>query len=269
MLFKKSFTKKTVNGVQMGNGTIASRFFKLNVYSFFIDGVLLDTGAKSLEKFFKLYFNALDIEKVMLTHFHEDHTGGVAYLQKKRGLPIFMNETMIEPCRKMADYPLYRQVFWGRRRPFQATPIRDSFESQNATWLVLHTPGHAVDHHAYLNQETGQLFTGDLYCQDRTKVALREESIPDIIASLEKVLSYDFEDVFCCHAGFVKNGRVALNRKLNYLQDLQGKIVKLHEEGKSPREINTILFPKKYPVTFFSGGDWDSLNIVHSILNET
>lgn len=267
MLLKKSFEQKIVNGVLMGNGTVSLKNVKLNVYSFFIDGVLIDTGAKSLEKEFKPFFKQLDIDEVLITHFHEDHTGCAAFLQKELHVPLFMNDIKIEYCMKKADYPLYRQLFWGKRRPFRAEPIGET-NPLNTTWKAIKTPGHAIDHLAFLNEETGQLFTGDLYCQERTKVILREESIPTIIESLKKVLKYDFDDVFCSHAGYLNDGRSALKRKLDYLLDLQGRILRLYDEGKTPEQINAALFPKKYPITRFSAGEWNSIHIVNSVLQE-
>jgi endoribonuclease LACTB2 len=56
MFMKKNFEQKSVNGVQMGNGTLSFQSVKLNVHCFFIDGVLIDNGAKSLERFFTSYF---------------------------------------------------------------------------------------------------------------------------------------------------------------------------------------------------------------------
>ena len=252
----------------MGNGTVSFKNVKLNVYSFFIDGLLIDTGGKSLEKEFKPFFKQLNIDQVLITHFHEDHTGCAAFLQEELQVPLFMNDQKIADCMKKADYPLYRQVFWGKRRPFQAAPIGESVTSPHATWKVIETPGHAVDHLAFLNTDTGQLFTGDLYCQERTKVVLREESIPTIIESLRHVLTYDFADVFCSHAGYLNNGRTALKRKLNYLLELQGETIRLFDEGKTPQQISAILFPKKYPITRFSSGEWESIHIVRSILRE-
>ncbi len=268
MFLKKNFAQKTVNGVKMGIGTISFQNVKLKVYCFFIDGVLIDTGAKSLEKLFKPFFKQLTIDQVVLTHFHEDHTGGAAFLQEDLQLPLFMNDIMIEYCMKKADYPIYRQLFWGKRRPFRAEPIGEIFHSPNATWRVIKTPGHAIDHLAFLNDETGQLFTGDLYCQRRTKVVLREENIPVIIESLTKILTYDFEDVFCSHAGYLNNGRTDLKNKLDYLLELQGRILKLYDEGKTPEVINAALFSKKNPITFFSSGECDSIHIVHSIIKQ-
>ncbi|WP_409300651.1 MBL fold metallo-hydrolase [Peribacillus sp. SCS-155] len=267
MLFKKQFEQKSVNGVKMAEGILSFNSITLNVHSFFLDGVLIDTGAKALEGFFKPFFNNLEIQQVAITHYHEDHTGCAAYLQEKFQLPLFMNDIMIGYCQKKADYPIYRQLFWGKRRPFRAEPIEEVFHSRKGTWRAVKTPGHSIDHLAFLNQATGQLFTGDLYCQSRTRVVLREENIPSIIESLKNILTYDFDEVFCSHAGYLNDGRTALKNKLEYLLDLQGNILKLYDEGKNHKEINSLLFPKKYPITFFSSGEWDSIHIVNSIIN--
>lgn len=268
MLMKKSFNEQTINEVQMGNGTVAFQGVKLNVHCFVLDGVLIDTGSKSLEKEFKPFFIQQKIDQVVITHYHEDHTGCAAFLQKERLLPIYMSDVKLDYCTKNPDYPLYRKFFWGKRSPFHAKAIGQTFSSRTATWDVIETPGHSIDHLAFLNRETGQLFTGDLYCQKKTKVALREESIPTIINSLRKVLVYDFEDVFCSHAGYLKQGRLALQNKLDYLVDLQENVIKLYEDGVSARQISTTLFSRKYPIILFSAGEWDSLHIITSIIQE-
>ena|SRR5690554_6783975 len=268
MIVKTSFQQREINDVQLGRGTVSIPGVKLNVYTFVIDGVLIDTGAKSLEKQFRSFFNKQDMDQAVITHFHEDHTGCASVLQKERQLPIQMKDIKIDYCKTKADYPLYRRIFWGKRPPFQATPLGNSFSSRRYRWEVIDTPGHAIDHVSFLNRDTGQLFTGDLYCQVKTKVVLREESVPTIIQSLQKVLAYDFEDVFCSHAGYLKEGRASLQRKLNYLLDLQQNILKLHKEGLSIHEINKSLFPKKYPISYFSLGEWDSINIIKSVVRD-
>ncbi|MBW7652283.1 MBL fold metallo-hydrolase [Anoxybacillus sp. ST4] len=268
MLVKKKFEQETVSGVHIAKGTLTFQGVRLTVHCFSTDGVLIDTGAASLANEFAHFFKSLDIDQVMITHFHEDHTGCAAFLQNERQLPIYMNELMIDYCRKQADYPIYRKFFWGTRPPFQAKPIENMFSTRHATWDVIHTPGHAVDHLAFLNRETGQLFTGDLYCLEKTKVILREESISTLIDSLKKVLTYDFREMFCAHAGYVKDGRTALQRKLHYLQELQGKIIDLYEKGATLKQIQSILFPKKYPITFLSLGEWSSFHIVRSVIEE-
>ncbi len=209
----------------------------------------------------------MNIEQVVITHYHEDHTGNASYLQKTLGVPLYMNQGMIESCKTKADYPWYRKFFWGKRKPFIANPIGDSFTSKRATWNVIKTPGHSRDHLSFLNNETGQLFTGDIFVNEKVKVILQEEHIPDTIESLQKILTYDFKEVFCNHAGHLSDGYHSLKTKLNHLTELQDRILHLYHEGRSSDEINQILFPRKYPITKLSLGEWDSLHIVESVIN--
>ncbi len=249
----------------MVNGHVAFQKVRLNVHSFVVDGVLIDTGAYSIRKEFKDFLDSRDIEQVVLTHHHEDHSGNASYMENK-GLPIYMGEEKIVSCQKKAEYPLYRKLFWGNRPAFRAAPLQKTFTSKSAVWDVIHTPGHAADHKAFLNNETGQLFTGDLYCLERTKVILREESIPTIIESLEHILTYDFSDVICSHAGYLNSGRQKLQRKLEFLSDFREQVKKLHREGKEAVEIDQMLNPKKYPISRFSMGEWDSKHMVTSVI---
>ena len=266
---KTSLQIDAVQNVHLAKGTVKLGTYQLNVYCFITDGLLIDTGSRSLARNLKPFFREQDLDQVVITHHHEDHTGNAGYLQRKYGLPIFMRTELIALCREKADYPLYRQIFWGRREPFLAEPIPDTLMSRKFSWEVIHTPGHAVDHIALFNKDTGQLFTGDLYCGERTRIILREESIATIIESIKKVLSYDFTDVYCSHLGYVKDGRNALERKLTYLQGLQGKILNFYQEGKTIKEITKLVFPKKYPIEWISLGEWSAENIVRSVINDS
>ncbi len=268
VFFKKKAVTGEKNGVSYINGEVGWHNFSLNVYSYLIDGILIDTGAYSLHKYFKAFIDEADFDQVMITHHHEDHTGNAAYIEKTKKVPIFLNNHSIDYCTKRANYPLYRKVFWGNRKPFQAEAMPDTFKSRTATWDVIDTPGHAFDHKAFLNRDTGQLFTGDLFVIERTKVILTEESIPTIIQSLEKVLTYDFQEVFCQHAGYVSDGREKLTRKREYLLSIQHDVVTMYQQGYTIYEICQKLFPKKYPIIKLSRGEWDSKNIVTSILSE-
>ncbi|MCT6922686.1 MBL fold metallo-hydrolase [Metasolibacillus sp.] len=267
MLLKKQFEQGEINGVVYGNGTVAFQGVKLNVYCYIIDGVCIDTGAHSLRQQFQHFLTAQSFEQVVLTHHHEDHSGNAAFLQQQ-GVPIYIEESLLKECAKKAAYPLYRRLFWGARKPFQAQPLANTFTSKTATWEVIQTPGHAIDHVALLNKNTGQLFTGDLYVMTKTRLILREESIPAIIRSLQQVLASDFDEVFCSHAGLLKNGRKALQAKEDYLLTVQDKAFSLYEQGFTVSEIDRQLFSKKYPITRFSRGEWDSQHIVTSILKE-
>ncbi|CAM5223774.1 Glyoxylase-like metal-dependent hydrolase (Beta-lactamase superfamily II) OS=Ureibacillus acetophenoni OX=614649 GN=SAMN05877842_10355 PE=4 SV=1 [Ureibacillus acetophenoni] len=268
MIFKKKTIIGEQHGVSFMNGEVAFQGFSMSVYCYLIDGVLIDTGAQSLHKYFEAFIDAANFNQVLITHHHEDHTGCAAYIGKIKKVPIYINEKSIDVCANKANYPFYRKVFWGSRKPFEAKPTPTIFHSRNATWDVIDTPGDVFDHQSFLNRNTGQLFTGDLFVQVHTKLILADESINTIINSLEKVLTFDFDEVICQHAGFVKDGRNALKQKLDYLNSVRLEVFSLNQEGFGAKEICQKLFPKQYPIIKLSGGDWDSLHIVNSILKE-
>lgn len=267
MFVKRRSSIGEKNNVHYINGVITMGPVSLNVYAFHTDGVLIDTGAASLFSQFKQFFDQADFDQVVLTHHHEDHSGGVHYLQEKYKMPIWMHRHLIDECKRRATYPIYRKLFWGVRKPFVAKPLGDRFESRTSSWKVIETPGHAIDHVALINEQTGQLFSGDLYVHPETKLILSNESIPEIINSIERLLTYDFEEMFCCHAGYIDNGRKALQRKHSYLTSLRDEIQYLSEKGYTQKEIHKMVFPRTYPITYFSFGEWNSKHIVSSILN--
>ena len=268
MFFKKKAEFSEHSGVRMINGSIRFKTIQLNVYCFETDGVLIDTGAWNLLEQFKPFFSKLDVDQIVLTHYHEDHSGCANYLQNLYNLPIYMSDLRREECTKKANYPLYRKLFWGNRPAFSAKEIGEQFMSRTSNWTVIETPGHTNDHLSFLNNTTGQLFTGDLFVTPKTKVVLKEESIPQIVKSIEKVLTYDFGEMYCNHMGFVKNGREALELKREYLLELCSKIQMMNDEGLSVEEINQLLFRKKYPIIRVSFGEWDSTHIVTSVLRK-
>src|SRR5690625_2617575 len=268
LLRRRHTYEKTVSNVHYINGIVQLGPVKLNVCAFSVDGVLIDTGSASIFPTFKPFLDAADVDQVVLTHHHEDHTGGAAYVQYERQLPIFMHHGKIASCKQRANYPLYRKLFWGVRRPFHAQPLGATFQSRTATWQVIETPGHASDHVSFINEKTGQLFSGDLYVYPKTRLILRNESIPQIIQSIETLLTYDFNEMFCCHAGYIKDGRKALQTKLDYLTELTERVYELAEKGLSEQEINRSIFPKIFPIIYFSFGEWHSKHIIRSILSE-
>lgn len=93
--------------------------------------------------------------------------------------------------------------------------------------------------------------------------------MPSIMQSIERVLTYDFDEVFCCHAGYVEDGRQALTNKLDNLKVLQERILSLHHQGYSNKEIQRTIYPNTYPITYFSLGEWDTMHVINSFVNES
>lgn len=100
-------------GVQCAHGKVAVQGIGMSVYSFFVDGLLIDTGSYSLSQEFQSFFNDIRIEQLALTHCHEDHAGNAAWIQRHKNVPIYIHRDSVNLCAEDGDYPLYRQALWG------------------------------------------------------------------------------------------------------------------------------------------------------------
>lgn len=107
------------------------------------------------------------ITKIILTHAHIDHAGGVADLARKLSLPI--------------EGPQEKDQFWISALPQQSqmfgfpnvetfTPDRwlndgDEVTIGNQTLSVIHTPGHTPGHVVFYHQNSKLAFVGDVIFQ--------------------------------------------------------------------------------------------------------
>lgn len=257
-----------INNVTCAQGIVEDRKRFSSVMVYLMDGLLIDTGSPSLIEDFIPFFVSEDFDQVYLTHHHEDHTGGAKWIQDHKGTPIFINGISVDICSREGDYLPYRHDVWGDREAFQAKPLNSHFSTRTSKWEAIPVPGHAFDQMAFLNHSEGYLFTGDLYVTPKPKMLLKEESVPDIINSLKRIQNYDFTDMFCGHAGHVPNGKEMLKKKLDYMEEISGKIMNLHAKGHTPEEIKDQLLPSKHPLVEISGGEWDTLHFVTSVLSK-
>lgn len=265
---EKSIEIQQNRGVQCAHGKVAVQGIGMSAYSFFVDGLLIDTGSYSLSQEFQSFFNEIPIEQLALTHSHEDHSGNAAWIQQHKDVPIYIHGDSVSVCAKDGEYPFYRQALWGERPAFIAQPLGETLQTKSAIWDVIQTPGHTTDHLVFYNRETGAMFTGDLYIQTKTKVVLDEENIVHTLASLKKILSYDFEVVYCCHAGFLVDGRMKIQEKIAYLEELESNIKQLFYKGYSVEEITKAIFPRDYPIIKVSGEQWSSKHIITAFINQ-
>lgn len=238
------------------------------VFVFLVDGMLIDTGAEKMQKELIGFFDEHSFDQVVLTHHHEDHTGNADWLQQNREVPLYIHPLGQPIVQRDGKYPEYRKTTWGNRRAFDAMPLGECIRSRTLEWQAIHTPGHADDHVALFHRESGRLFTGDLFVSPKTRVMMDTESVPLIAASLRKLLALPFRSVFCSHAGYLEHGRALLEQKLHHLETLQQTIIQLHKEGLHPDEINHQLFQKTYPIVQFSKGEWDTIHLVTSVVND-
>src|SRR3989449_8436972 len=116
------------------------------------DPILIDTGAGEsdylplLERYLAER-GFTQPSRVILTHRHRDHMGGVAQLRERfRGLSV---AKMIHKDRWLPE-------------PIEDLREGERIEGAGATLIPVYTPGHASDHLSYYLVQEKALFTGDV-----------------------------------------------------------------------------------------------------------
>jgi len=240
-------------------------FYRMDVWFYIVDGVLIDTGAYATLYNLQFLLQQEKINCAAITHIHEDHTGGGAWLKNNLKIPVYLPANSIAEAAVKADLPFYRYFVWGKRDGFIADPMPAFIETEKFKLDVIATPGHHQDHVVFYEKNNGWLFSGDMYVSRKQQVAMVGENIGEAIKTLKKIAELDIDKIFCAHSGIQDKGKEKIKAKLDYFLDLQDKVNALRKEGLSVEEIAKRLFLKKNFWTFFSGGEWSTLNIIKTI----
>lgn len=253
------------NGVISAGCTVKLFGSRLATYVYVVDGLLIDTGPSKFTRQYIDFFKSQHLELAALTHFHEDHSGNAFWLDKQ-GIEVYIHPSSISICQEKAKIPFYRRLFWGKREKFSPRVLGDTLETKTKKWQVIEAPGHSFDHVAFYDRQIGALFTGDLFVTPKTKLIMSSENIPQIIRSLRSLQQFDFQTLYCGHAGVVEKGKEMLAKKLAYLVELTGEVQELHSKGWSIKAINKKIFPQNAPLTYISSNEWASEHIIRSII---
>ncbi|KUG03898.1 hypothetical protein ASZ90_018678 [hydrocarbon metagenome] len=242
-----------------------NRPFKMSIFLYVVDGLLIDTGPSTLGQESIKFFKENNINQVALTHVHEDHSGMAAWLQEKFKIPVYLHEDSIAEAAVEPEFLKYRLEIWGRRPAFKAQTIPAQIETDKYCFQVIDTPGHYKHHKAFLESNQGWLFSGDLLVNTKPRSVFCEENMSEMINSLEKISTLDFDTVFCSHTGILKNGQQLCHQKLEYLLDLRAKVQEMRQQGLEDREIDSRLFPEEDKVGVLTDGDFSSFYIVSTL----
>lgn len=211
----------------------------LSVYCYLIDGVLIDTAQSNCEEKVLETFSKKQINQILLTHWHEDHSGNLTVLQKQHQATVYMQPYTAQKLREGFEILPYEKFLFGKVKPYKdkSQDFGEFIESEKHRFIPIHTPGHAIDHTVFLEPNEGWLFSGDLFVGVKIKVFRKNEKFWEQVESFKKVLQYDFDVLFCGHHPRLKDGKKLLTEKLQYFEDFGGEVLKLHQKGLNTEQI--------------------------------
>lgn len=241
---------------------------RMYVYSFLVDGMLIDTGQPRVEKEFLKILAKEHIDKIILTHHHEDHAGNVTAIKKAKNIDAFASHLCVEKLKNPVRVEPARWITWGQNKKSVVIPFEtNQIITKNYQFQIIHTPGHAPDQISLYEANQGWLFSGDLFVHERIKIFMRDENIHDQITSIERCLELDFQALLCNHQPLKKNGKKALRNKLEYLKNFRDEVLALHDKGLKTNAIKKKLNIRvDNSIKILSLGQLSLENMIQSVL---
>ncbi|RKQ33880.1 MBL fold metallo-hydrolase [Oceanobacillus halophilus] len=192
-----------------------------DVNSYLIKGengyTVIDTGTNhqnAIDIWQRVIDSGIMVEKVVLTHTHEDHIGLARWFKETIGVPIIVSKFGLSEMEKRRNMPLkqFNQLITKYDGPALPKNYKDDtsiyefmpdelFDSQQDILIgediyqTIWTPGHAYDQYCFYNKKKNIMIVGDHILKDFSPVIglwNGEETNPlkEYFDSLEKIKQY-------------------------------------------------------------------------------
>lgn len=178
--------------------------------------ILVDTGA-GLDEYMGLLTRFLlterlgDVSRVLLTHRHPDHMGGVPDV--RRAFPRL---------------PVAKHVINDASLPVAMESLADGavIRGEGVTLHAFHTPGHASDHCVFYLEEERALFTGDLVLGGSTTVIPPDDGdLGRYLESLRRVLEWDVLRIYPGHGPVLEPARPVVEGYIAHRLEREAQIM--------------------------------------------
>jgi glyoxylase-like metal-dependent hydrolase (beta-lactamase superfamily II) len=194
--------------------------------------ILLDPG-EGQQHYLPVLERALEeagcegIERIVLTHGHPDHIGGVRSVLERFG-PM--------PVSKKPWHDV------DTRYDLELEPLDDGsvVEAEGVTLRALHTPGHAPDHLCFVLEEEDALISGDnVLGVGTTVIPMGTGSLADYLASLERMLEAASGRIYPAHGPVIEDGPGKIREYLSHRADREREIAA--QLGATPQRVLEIV----------------------------
>jgi len=196
----------------------------LSVYAFLIDEpqlTLIDAGligsAGRVRRYAERMGRSLnDLARIICTHAHPDHIGGVRELAGERDVEVLMHPADLAGLKvtlrdAVANRNRSQLIAYFTRHPREATPIEDGQLLPILGGLrVLHTPGHTPGSVCLYAERHRLLFVGDNLQVIRRKVTFASsvfsDDMPLARASVARMAELDVQTIVFSHYPPLRDG---------------------------------------------------------------
>jgi hydroxyacylglutathione hydrolase len=155
--------------------------------------------------------------RVILTHRHRDHLGGVASLRAR-----FKGLRVSKMRHKDVDLP----------EPVDDLRAGQTVHGDGVTLVPVYTPGHASDHLCYYLVEEKALFTGDVILGGSTTVIPSDDGdLADYLDSLRRLQQMDVRRIYPAHGPVIEDGPAKIAEYLEHRMLRERQILEALTDG--------------------------------------
>jgi len=224
--------------------------------------VLVDTGDHHREWTKRIldYHRELGspkISAVLISHGHQDHTGGLDRIFDALGAKVRCHPKLAEHLGKVVG-------------PEGVTPLKNGevMSVGDATMRAVFTPGHEVDHVCYHLKEDRALFTGD------TILGASSSSVRDLaeyMNSLQRLLGYPHDTICPAHGPVVPPPRGAglVRWYIDHRNEREHQVLGALEKGlTSIPEIARDIYPRNLKKGLWRGAEGNVRTHLEKLVKE-
>ncbi len=186
------------------------------------DPILIDTGA-GVPDYLPLLEGYLaergftQPSRVILTHRHRDHMGGVDQLRSR-----FTGLRVAKMIRKDGSLPA----------PMEDLRDGQKVEGDSVTLVPIYTPGHASDHLCYYLIEEQALFTGDVILGGSTTVIPSDDGdLADYMDSLRRLQRLAVRRIYPAHGPVIEDAPAKIQEYLDHRMLRERQILEALGDG--------------------------------------
>jgi glyoxylase-like metal-dependent hydrolase (beta-lactamase superfamily II) len=211
------------------------------VYAFLLGDTLFDAGCANAINEVRDFINGKEINHVYITHSHEDHSGCCSIFEGKSA--IHANELTQKTLR---DPPMLGEFFkfvWGQPKPVSSlSELPDRFNIHDLHFETIPVPGHTMEMVGFYEPKKKWFFSADAVpLPSKKRMAMPDENVPQMVATMRKILAMDIDVLFDSHRGPIESPREHIQTRIDYITEVQKQALELHESGKTIEEIQQCL----------------------------
>jgi len=196
--------------------------------------LLLDTGqglaiyAGLLEAALKELSGSSELERIVVTHAHVDHLGGVRQVIERFG-----------------EMEVLKMPWEGHDAPagrISAIGHDAVVHTEGATLRAIFTPGHSPDHLCYYLEQERALFTGDVVLGAGTTVIPDDTGdLGEYMDSLRRLLALDIETIYPGHGPVIRNPKEKIRDYIAHRELRERQVLEALARGDGPLEVMAIV----------------------------